>query len=210
MNNLKTVLFSALLMLPSFAVQSDTSFNMSIASDYFWRGVSQNGGNPALQAGANYDHDSGFYAGVWASEVDYGIGYEHEMDLWAGYNLAMTDDLTVGVGVIRYEFGGQQPQSLPSVEEMYVAGYWKNTNFKYYVDTSNRDLGYLEVSQGLPFIKVLDVKLGYGEFKDGDKHVSLTVEKPLTENLTVGLMVLDGIRHGEVNDSAAVTLAYNF
>jgi hypothetical protein len=108
------------------------------------------------------------------------------MDLWAGYNLAMTDDLTVGVGAIRYEFGGQQPQSLPSVEEMYVAGYWKNTNFKYYVDTSNRDLGYLEVSQGLPFIKVLDVKLGYGEFKDGDKHVSLTVEKPLTENLTVG------------------------
>lgn len=207
MTNLKIALVSALLMLPSLAVQSDTSFNVAIASDYFWRGVSQNGGNPALQVGANYDHNSGFYAGAWASEVDYGDTANIEYDLWAGYNLAITDDMAVGVGVIQYNFDGTD---YDMTEEMYVAGYWRNTNVKYYVNTENRDLGYLEVSQGLPFINVVDVKLGYGEFKDGDNHISLTVEKSLTEKLTVGLMVLDGIRHGEVNDSAAVTLAYNF
>ena len=43
------------------------SSNVSVASDYYARGVSQSWKRPAIQGGADISHSSGFYAGVWGS-----------------------------------------------------------------------------------------------------------------------------------------------
>lgn len=207
--HVRIALLSVLLLLPSFAVQSDTSGSISLASDYFWRGVSQNAGNPALQAGLDWNHDSGLYASAWASQVDFGDDANIEYDLIAGYDLSITDDMTIGAGVIQYNYDA----GYDDVEELFVDAVWRNTNMTYYVNTDNRALTYFEVSQGLPFISIVDTKIGYGSVKDAIKHsqfVSLSVSKALSDNVTVGLMVLDGVRHGEMLDSAALTFAYNF
>ncbi|NLW06331.1 MAG: hypothetical protein GX029_14105, partial [Pseudomonadaceae bacterium] len=42
------------------------------ASDYVWRGVSQTMEDPALQLEAYVEHESGFYVGGFASNVDFG------------------------------------------------------------------------------------------------------------------------------------------
>lgn len=43
----------------------------TLASDYLHRGMSQTDGGAALQLGIDYRHRTGFFAGAWASNVDY-------------------------------------------------------------------------------------------------------------------------------------------
>jgi len=43
--------------------------SISFVSDYIWRGQTQTWGKPAVQAGIEADHASGFYAGFWGSNV---------------------------------------------------------------------------------------------------------------------------------------------
>lgn len=59
------------------------SFNIGAASDYVFRGVSQTDENPQIYGGA--DLSSGiFYAGVWASNVDFGDSTDAEIDGYVG------------------------------------------------------------------------------------------------------------------------------
>ncbi|MGA1561914.1 MAG: TorF family putative porin, partial [Gammaproteobacteria bacterium] len=48
----------------------DLSGNMALTSNYIWRGVSQSDDDPAIQGGLDLAHESGVYAGVWASNVE--------------------------------------------------------------------------------------------------------------------------------------------
>ncbi|OYW39105.1 MAG: hypothetical protein B7Z35_05230 [Hydrogenophilales bacterium 12-61-10] len=41
------------------------SANVGMYSNYVFRGISQTGGDPALQGGLDYTHSSGFYLGTW-------------------------------------------------------------------------------------------------------------------------------------------------
>ena len=64
----------------------DFSANVAVYSDYIYRGISQTFEEPALQGGADWSHDSGFYAGVWGSNVNFGASNEHiEIDVYGGY-----------------------------------------------------------------------------------------------------------------------------
>ena len=45
------------------------SANVALTTDYRFRGISQSGGDPALQGGFDVAHDSGFYVGTWASSI---------------------------------------------------------------------------------------------------------------------------------------------
>jgi uncharacterized protein (TIGR02001 family) len=59
------------------------SFNIGAASDYVFRGVSQTDENAQIYGGA--DLSSGiFYAGVWASNVDFGDSTDAEVDVYVG------------------------------------------------------------------------------------------------------------------------------
>lgn len=43
--------------------------NVSLASQYIFRGLTQTNGKPAIQGGLDYAHASGFYAGTWLSNI---------------------------------------------------------------------------------------------------------------------------------------------
>lgn len=59
------------------------SFNVGAATDYVFRGVSQTDENGQIYGGA--DLTSGiFYAGVWASNVDFGDSTDAEIDGYVG------------------------------------------------------------------------------------------------------------------------------
>lgn len=84
---MKTVIASvcsaAVLALAGAASAQDFSFNAAVTSDYVWRGVSQSDEDFALQGGA--DFESGiFYAGTWASTVDFGDDTDAEVDFYLG------------------------------------------------------------------------------------------------------------------------------
>ncbi len=78
------------------------SYNIGLTSNYIFRGTTQTGRNPAVQGGMDYSHASGFYAGIWGSNIswlsdsrltDPNTGEDvaaytkssMELDLYAGY-----------------------------------------------------------------------------------------------------------------------------
>ena len=91
--------------------------NFSLVSDYRFRGISQSWGQPAVQGGIDYTHASGFYLGNWNSSVSsnsYNNGASLEMDLYGGYRFEPVKDLTLDVGVLRYQYPGASLNSAPA------------------------------------------------------------------------------------------------
>ncbi|MEX2353301.1 MAG: TorF family putative porin, partial [Gammaproteobacteria bacterium] len=81
----------------SYAQSSDHVFsgNVTLASDYLFRGQSQTDNGPAVQGGVDYNHAMGLYLGTWASNINFADGIE--IDYYGGFAGEMGDfsyDLT--------------------------------------------------------------------------------------------------------------------
>jgi len=80
------------------------SYNVGVASDYVFRGVSQT--NEKAQVFGGVDLAAGkFYAGTWASNVDFGDKTDAEIDLYAGYKSTL-GPASLDFGVIYYGYAG--------------------------------------------------------------------------------------------------------
>jgi uncharacterized protein (TIGR02001 family) len=149
----------AVSALPSvaFAEDSPLSFNVSLTSDYRYRGISQTRLQPALQGGADYALPSGFYVGTWASTIkwikDFGGDANVELDLYGGYKGEIQKDLGFDVGVLRYQYPSNKLDPSPNTTEIYGALSYGPATLKYSHSVSNlfgfddsKNSGYLELS----------------------------------------------------------------
>ncbi len=117
---------SVLIIQPAAAQETDppkeltVSGSVALVSDYRFRGVSQSDEELALQGGFTVTHESGFYAGTWASNLagwgQFG-GANLELDLYAGYKRPI-GPVTVDVGLTWYMYPGGS--SLTDFGEPYV------------------------------------------------------------------------------------------
>ncbi|VWX47031.1 TorF family putative porin [Novosphingobium sp. 9U] len=103
---------SAFAATPAFA-QDETSppkeitvtGNVALTSDYRFRGVSQSGGDIAVQGGITISHSSGFYIATWASSLDVGDAYgSTEVDLFGGWTGEVSPGLTLDAGLLYYAY----------------------------------------------------------------------------------------------------------
>ncbi|MGH7018454.1 MAG: TorF family putative porin [Brevundimonas sp.] len=78
----------------------EVAFNIGVVSDYAFRGASQTDGDPAIQGGVDADFGS-FYAGAWASNVDFGDDTDAEVDLYGGYRTEAAG-YALDLGVVGY------------------------------------------------------------------------------------------------------------
>jgi uncharacterized protein (TIGR02001 family) len=84
------------------APTTTASFNFGVSSDYVFRGISQTDENPQFFGGA--DVVSGIlYAGIWASNIDFGDETNVEYDLYAGVTPTL-GPITTNFGVIYYGY----------------------------------------------------------------------------------------------------------
>ncbi|RZJ98155.1 MAG: hypothetical protein EON88_01330 [Brevundimonas sp.] len=79
----------------------DVAWNVAVTSDYVFRGFSQTDEDPAIQGGVDLTFESGFYAGAWASNVEFGDDTDAEVDVYGGYRTE-AGGFAVDVGVIGY------------------------------------------------------------------------------------------------------------
>ena len=82
------------------------SFNVGAATEYVFRGVSQTDEDPQVFGGVDATLGSIGYAGVWASNVDFGDGADFEYDLYAGVKPTV-GAVTLDLGVIYYGYADQ-------------------------------------------------------------------------------------------------------
>ncbi|MDR7232439.1 uncharacterized protein (TIGR02001 family) [Caulobacter sp. BE264] len=100
------------------AQELKASYNLGITSDYVFRGVSQTQEDPALQGGVDLSYGVA-YAGVWASNVDFGANDPTtEIDFYAGVKPTV-GDTSLDFGVLYYGYTkdkGLTPGSYSYVE----------------------------------------------------------------------------------------------
>jgi len=112
----KRLAFALLLgsVTPAFAQEEPpkavtVSGNVALVSDYRFRGVSQTDEEMAVQGGLTVSHESGLYAGTWASNLSgWGTfgGANMELDLYGGFKFPIGGGGTLDVGLTWYMYPG--------------------------------------------------------------------------------------------------------
>lgn len=119
------------------------SYNVGVTSDYRFRGIAQTSFNPALQAGVDFAHKSGFYLGAWGSNVSWIKDYAGatdgalEIDLYGGYKGEISKDFTYDLGVITYQYPGNTAATNANTSELYGALTYSVVTAKYSRSTGN-------------------------------------------------------------------------
>ena len=164
------MLFSLVLCsLPTFAI----SGQYGISSDYMWRGISQSNGNPAINFGIEQQLGAGFYAGAWASTIDFNDDNNVELDLYGGYSIG-GNNWNIDLGYIAYRYDHDNDLNF---DEVYLSVAYGPVKVGSYHDEDNdRQYDFIDVS--LPFLKFADVTLHYGD-QDGFSDKSVNVEYAL-------------------------------
>lgn len=132
------------------------SYNVSLASDYRYRGISQSRLDPALQGGADYARADGWYAGTWLSSIkwthDLGGDGHVEWDIYGGKKGQLTSDVSYDVGGLYYFYPANGLQPNANTFELYGQLGYGPAYAKYSVSTTNlfgtpdsRRSGYLDL-----------------------------------------------------------------
>jgi uncharacterized protein (TIGR02001 family) len=158
----------------SFAEDSPLSFNVSLTTEYRYRGISQSRLKPALQGGVDYALPGGFYIGAWGSTIkwikDAGTisardtgNTNVELDFYGGYKAELQKGLSYDVGILQYVYPGNKLKDIgaknANTTEIYGALTFGPATVKYshsltsLFGTGNatddsQGSGYLEVSAG--------------------------------------------------------------
>lgn len=226
---MKKSLYSVLALSTGLLLVSDgfaaVSGNISGTSNYLWRGVTQTNDAVAIQGSIDYSHDSGFYVGTWASNVDFGDDTSYELDLYVGYGGSITEDSSYDLNYLYYAY----PDAEGSIDfgELQGAITWKwfEVSYSQVVNAGddvatepldNKDLSYLAATITVPLTEKLNLSVHYG-YSDGevveawfgednyaDYNMTLSTD---TSMGTVSFMVSDT---DLIQDDPKITLGYSY
>lgn len=149
----------ALIAMPALAEDSPFSSNVSLTSNYLYRGISQTGNKPAIQGGFDYANPNGIYVGIWGSSISWisdagagAIGHVGtELDTYAGYSNSFATDFTYDVGFLRYNYPGTYGAAASAnTNEVYGKIGYKWVSLKY--SRSTTDLFGVANSSGSAYI----------------------------------------------------------
>lgn len=175
----QALVLTGLVGMPTFAMAAEesphsVSANVGMTSNYIFRGISQTGGEMAIQGGLDYSHSSGFYLGTWGSNVGWIEDFQRydsgnvEIDVYGGFRGDIgSTGLTFDVGAIQYIYPGKNtPNGSPAGDglpdgdttEVYGALGWKwfTAKYSYYVSDDVFGFGnadgsdYLDISASVP------------------------------------------------------------
>ena len=109
---------------------SPITANVTVASNYIYRGLTQTNNKPAIQGGFDYAHESGLYVGNWNSNISWisdgyasssnakttgtGVSAPIEMDFYAGFKKELiAEGFASDFGVLQYYYS---TAGLPGVQ----------------------------------------------------------------------------------------------
>ena len=181
------------------------AFNVGAVTDYRYRGISQSRLKPAIQGGIDFTHKSGFYVGTWASSIkwikDAGGDADAEVDIYGGYKNEVVKDLTIDVGLLRYQYPSNDLAVSPNTLEVYGAVTYGPATLKYSHSTTNlfgfddsKGSGYVDLSASFEVGGVtLAPHVGYQKVKNyttaSYTDYSFTVSKDLSGFLLSAALV---------------------
>lgn len=178
-----TTIAAATLMATSGMAMAEVelSGNVALTTDYVFRGITQTDNGPAIQGGFDAALSNGLYAGVWASNLDFGTDADIEIDYYAGFGGEFSDKLGYDVGVLFYTYPSSQAADAGDYDFTEVYG------------SLSYDFGPAAATLGLNYSS------DYFGGSDNATYVYVDVEVPLANDFTVGLHYGDQ----SIDDNAA-------
>jgi hypothetical protein len=196
------------------------SANVTLTSDYRFRGISQSDESAAIQGGFDAEFAAGFYVGVWGSTVDFdlnesvvydndgnpvldaggevvtqGSGYDGslELDYYAGWSSDLGDSgLGIDVGVLYYDYPGDDNEEGDYLE-FYGSMSWNDLA----VGVAYSDDYYAETDEFWYFYA--DYSLGlFDDFLSLDFHIGYN-------DLTKGFFATDEDQYYDYSIGATVS-----
>lgn len=95
--------FTVVLLSYICPVYADVSGNVTISSNYIWRGVTQTNDNSAISAGIVYHTDQGSYLGIWSSNINYANRPSYELNTYIGHKFDL-EPATIDIAARNYYF----------------------------------------------------------------------------------------------------------
>lgn len=147
---------------PASPLGLSVSGTAALTSDYRFRGMTQTFNDPAVQAGFVLSHESGAYAGVWGSNVDFGGTAHIELDPYIGFattldNFANKPLLDVGLWYYAYpsesDLNWLELYGKLTFKDVFVQGASLLTAVNYSNDFLglDTDAWYLNATYSVPF-----------------------------------------------------------
>ena len=171
-NTLVSSMFLLGLSVSSFTASAiELSGDITITSDYAFRGISQTEEAPALQGGLSLTDESGFYLSVWGSNVDFLAEGTLELDVMLGWSGDINDDWSTDVGIMRYGYPNTEIDG-SNFWELYGSLSYKDLTFglaysdDYYANSGNFFYIYAGYSYALMDNLSLDLHIGQNEYDD--------------------------------------------
>lgn len=149
--------------------EGEFSGNVALSTDYVWRGVSQTNGDMAISGGFDYSNGM-FYAGTWASNIDFDDGSDAnvELDFYGGLAGELASGISWDVGVIYYVYPDSEDSDLDFVELKGALGYAFDAGLsvggEVYFDPDNENL-YLQATAGYAFGENFSVDGSVGNYQ---------------------------------------------
>lgn len=157
----KLLLLVGILAMPSFAA---VSANVAFASDYVWRGMTQSDA-PAIQGGFDFEAESGFYAGIWGSNVNFNDGAGSELDYYFGYGFSV-GDLGIDIGYVAFDY--PKNQTGLDFEEIVLGFSLGNFGLTHALGQDDFT-DYTEISYGMG-----PVSVAYGTYDDMSDNITIS------------------------------------
>lgn len=206
------VIVAALLLAVTGVAHAQFSGTVTVVNDYDFRGVSLSGKDPAIQGSIDWAHDSGLYAGAWASCcLDFGPGTatDNEVDLYAGFTGEVEGGFGWDAGLVYYYYDPDTDNV--DYFEFYFGGSYNifDAKFWYADDLSNtgQEGYYLEgnLNYGLPEGFTLLAHVGYN-FGDYWKNINgdETIDYSIGVGYTLGHFDLE-LKYIDTNTDVEVT-----
>ena len=201
--------------LTAQAAQAEVEYSAGIATTYLWRGTDL--GGAAFSAAADYSHESGAYAGLWASSGDTSTGNEY--DLYVGYALdagPVSVDLSVATYVYNQGQGAGTNGSPGELSEAILGLGFGDASLTYIDNLGDDDYSYI----ALGYSSVVDVTVAMSDNGIGQEYthidlgyaltdeLSLTVSQVVDQTTTAAFLAADA-DNALVDEDAIVVLSYS-
>lgn len=193
MQSVSRFVIATLVFSASCYVKADSAWdtwsasaNVSLVSDYVFRGFSYSDGQMATQGGFDLEHDEGFYAGAWGTSS---VDPNGELNVYAGYVVDINDAIAVGLNAVRYHYPGGADVDSSGTSEYAIAVMWSDIHLAYHNDV-HLDSDYIEANYARSLTDVISATLHIGRYDDPETSATdygVTFDYQLSDRFSVFL-----------------------
>lgn len=184
-------LFIGLLAVAG-ATQAGVTSTWTATNDYDFRGNSQSAKDPAIQGSLDYAHESGWYIGAWASNVDFHANGEQtdlEVDLYTGFTKTLESGLAWDAGIVGYQYDESDANYFEVygslAKDWFKAKLWYSPDFG--GDTTSGDTAawYVEANGTFPLPQNFSI-LAHVGYSTGDYWDDVYTDNLIDYSIGVG------------------------